>query len=101
MELPAGRGPTLDGARTIIVCNWHDCPFVADVTSRFAEEYGLTARECDVLELVVDGLDVAGIAEALVISTGTVKAHLHGIYKKGGVSGRVELMRAYGAFGRG
>ena len=90
----------MDDARTIIVCNWHDCPFVADATSRFAEAHGLTARERDVLELVVDGLDVAGIAEALVISTGTVKAHLHRIYKKVGVSGRVELMRAYGTFGR-
>ncbi|MBP3893671.1 MAG: helix-turn-helix transcriptional regulator [Atopobiaceae bacterium] len=86
--------------RTIIVCNWHDCPFVADATSRFAEKHGLTSRERDVLELVVDGLDVAGIAEALVISMGTVKAHLHRIYQKAGVSGRAELMRAYAAFGR-
>lgn len=90
----------MDDARTIIVCNWHDCPFVADATSRFSEAHGLTTRERDVLELVVDGLDVAGIAETLVISTGTVKAHLHGIYKKAGVSSRVELMRAFSAFGR-
>ena len=94
------RGPTLDDTRTIIVCNWHDCPFVADATMRFAEAHGLTSRERDVLELVVDGLDVAGIAGRLVISTGTVKAHLHRIYKKVGVSGRTDLMRAYSAFGR-
>ena len=100
MRPPAERDPTLDDARTIIVCNWHDCPFVADATMRFAEAHGLTARERDVLELVVDGLDVAGIAEALVISRGTVKAHLHRIYKKVGVSGRTELMRAYATFGR-
>ena len=96
----AGLGATLDEARTIIVCNWHECPFVTDATTRFAEAHGLTPRERDVLELVVDGLDVAGIAEALVISSGTVKAHLHRIYKKAGVSGRTELMRIYAAFGR-
>lgn len=86
--------------RTIIVCNWHECPFVADATSRFAEAYGLTPREREVLEQVVDGLDVAGIAERLVISPGTVKAHLHRIYKRVNVSSRADLMRAYAAFGR-
>ena len=87
-------------ARTIIVCSWQDCPFVADVTTRFAEEHGLTPREREILVMVVDGLGVAGIADALVISIGTVKAHLHRIYKKVGVSGRAELMRAFSAFGR-
>lgn len=90
----------MDAERTIIVCNWHDCPFVADATSRFAEAHGLSPREREVLVMVVDGLDVAGIAEALVISIGTVKAHLHRIYKKAGVSRRAELMHAYAAFGR-
>lgn len=90
----------MDAGRTIIVCNWHDCPFVTDATSRFAEAHGLSPREREVLVMVIDGLDVAGIAEALVISIGTVKAHLHCIYKKAGVSGRVELMHAYAAFGR-
>lgn len=86
--------------RTIIVCNWRDCPFVADVTTCFAEAQRLTSRETEVLGLVVDGLDVAAIAEKLVISVGTVKAHLHRIYRKCGVSGRSDLMRAFGAFGR-
>ena len=40
----------MDEVRTIIVCNWHECPFVADATSRFAEAYGLTPREREVLE---------------------------------------------------
>lgn len=86
--------------RTIIVCNWRDCPFVADATSRFAETYDLTPREREVLVMVVDGMSVAGIAEELVISPGTVKAHLHRIYRRVGVSGRAELMRAYASFGR-
>lgn len=90
----------MDDARTIIVCSWQDCPFVADATTRFAEDRGLTPRETEVLRLMIDGLDVAAVSERLVISVGTVKAHLHRIYKKCGVNGRSELMRAFGAFGR-
>jgi DNA-binding NarL/FixJ family response regulator len=85
---------------TIIVCSWQDCLFVADATLRFAEAHELSPREIEVLRLVIDGLDIAAISEQLVISNGTVKAHLHRIYKKCGVSGRSGLMRAFGAFGR-
>ena len=100
-EADATSGGSVSDVRTIIVCNWQDCPFVADVTTCFAEAQRLTPRETEVLGLVVDGLDVGAIAERLVISVGTVKAHLHRIYRKCGVSGRSDLMRAFGAFGRG
>ena len=94
-------GGTVGDVHTIIVCSWQDCPFVAEVTTRFAETRRLTPRETEVLRLVIDGLDAAAIAEKLVISMGTVKAHLHRIYRKCGVSGRSDLIRAFGAFGRG
>ena len=94
------RGGDVESNRTIIVCSWQDCPFVADATTRFAEDKGFTPRELEVFELVVDGLVVTEIAERLVISQGTVKAHLHRIYRKAGVSGRTALMRTFAAFGR-
>lgn len=99
-EIGITSGGSVRDARTIIVCSWQDCPFVADVTTCFAETRRLTPRETEVLRLVIDGLDVAAISERLVISVGTVKAHLHRIYRKCGVSGRGDLMRAFGAFGR-
>ena len=86
--------------RTIIVCSWQDCPFVADATTRFAEAHGLTPREREVFALLVDDKDLAEISQELVIASGTVKAHLHRIYHKTGTSGRTELLRAFGAFGR-
>ena len=73
---------------------------MADATTRFAEERGFTRRELEVFELVVDGVDLAGIAERLDISPGTVKAHLHRIYQKSGVTSRTALMREFGQFGR-
>jgi DNA-binding NarL/FixJ family response regulator len=52
----------------------------------------LTAREIEVVRMVARGLRSAGIASELHISEGTVKTHLHRIYEKLGVDGRVNLV---------
>jgi DNA-binding NarL/FixJ family response regulator len=52
----------------------------------------LTAREVQVFRVAVTGADNAAIANRLSISHGTVKMHLHSIYEKFAVAGRVELM---------
>lgn len=59
----------------------------------FAIDRGLTARERDVLRLLMEDKDTQNIASALVISPGTVKSHLHRIYRKAGVTGRDDLIR--------
>lgn len=51
----------------------------------------LTARELELVRLAATGLRNRQIAERLSISESTVKIHLHSIYQKLGVSGRVEL----------
>jgi DNA-binding NarL/FixJ family response regulator len=48
----------------------------------------LTSREREVLDLVAGGATNAAVAEALVVSPGTVKKHLDNIYAKLGVSSR-------------
>ncbi len=50
----------------------------------------LTEREADVLALLAAGLTNPEIAEALVVSAGTVKKHASHIYGKLGVSSRTE-----------
>ena len=52
--------------------------------------YDLTEREMEVLNLVVQGHSNQQIAEALVISIATVKAHISSILSKLGVSSRSE-----------
>lgn len=52
----------------------------------------LTDRELDILRLIVQGLSNPEIAEQLVISVGTVKAHTNRIYGKLGVTNRVEAV---------
>jgi DNA-binding NarL/FixJ family response regulator len=52
----------------------------------------LTPRELEIVRMVSQGLRNRAIAEKLSISEGTVKVHLHNIYEKFGVDGRLELL---------
>jgi DNA-binding NarL/FixJ family response regulator len=52
----------------------------------------LTPRELEIVRMVAHGLRNRAIAERLAISEGTVKVHLHNIYEKLGIDGRLELV---------
>ena len=52
----------------------------------------LTPREIEIVRMVGQGLRNKAIAERLSISEGTVKVHLHNIYEKLKVDGRLELV---------
>jgi DNA-binding NarL/FixJ family response regulator len=52
----------------------------------------LTPRELEIVRMVAQGLRNKAIASRLSISEGTVKVHLHNIYEKFGVDGRLELV---------
>ena len=51
----------------------------------------LTPREIDIVRMAASGLGNREIAEKLFISEGTVKTHLHSVYEKLGLRGRVQL----------
>lgn len=63
-------------------------PASASQRARRQEPGGLTAREVQVLRLVASGGTRKQVAEALVVSEGTVRSHLEHIYSKIGVSNR-------------
>ena len=54
-------------------------------------EPGLTPREGEVADHVAAGLQNKEIAEKLGIADGTVRIHLHNVFKKLGIQNRVEL----------
>ncbi|RIK44547.1 MAG: hypothetical protein DCC55_01935 [Chloroflexi bacterium] len=54
---------------------------------------GLTAREVEVLRLLVQGLTYAQIADKLVVSRRTINAHVSSIYSKLGVNSRAAATR--------
>ena len=63
--------------------------FVGFINRRSAPR--LTPREDEILDLVMRGMKNKQIAEALSITTGTVKVHLMHVFEKTGVKDRFEL----------
>ncbi|ELX8379113.1 helix-turn-helix transcriptional regulator [Providencia vermicola] len=60
---------------------------LADMQTHF----GLTPRECEVVELILEGKGSPQIAESLFISLGTVKNHRKNIYQKLDIRSQAEL----------
>jgi DNA-binding NarL/FixJ family response regulator len=52
----------------------------------------LTARELEVVRAIASGLRNRAIAEQLRVTEGTVKVHLHNIYRKLGLDSRLSLV---------
>lgn len=53
-----------------------------DKTKTANNKYGLTKKELEVLSLIVEGLSNQEIAQRLVVSLSTTKAHVHSILQK-------------------
>jgi len=56
------------------------------------ETVSLTPREREIIRMVAQGLRNREIGQRLFISEGTVKIHLHNVYDKLGLDGRLELL---------
>jgi len=61
----------------------------------------LSARQREILEMVVEGLSNAQIAERLYLSESTIKQHLRGTYKVLGVHNRTEAAKTMRDAARG
>lgn len=71
----------------------HDGAAQGDIAQRAADaRYGLSQRELEVLRLFAQGRSANWIADSLVISKNTVRAHLRAIYTKLDVHSRQELL---------
>lgn len=91
--LTTGRGEPLhvhivplgDGQRAVTVRE------LGTDLDAFRRRYGLSAREAQVAELVLQGFRNRDIATALGITPATAKKHLSRIFEKVGVESRVQL----------
>jgi len=54
--------------------------------------YNLTPRECQIAELICQGLHNGKIAKFLRISPGTVKTHTRNIYRKARVKSKIAML---------
>ena len=69
-----------------------------DRLDRFAQIYGLTTREAEVFAYLAHGRSRPYIADALFVTTGTVKTHTTHIYRKLEVGSKQELIDLYESF---
>jgi DNA-binding CsgD family transcriptional regulator len=58
----------------------------------FSSEHGLSRREHEVLQLLVEGATTIAMADSLGISPHTIRDHLKNLYRKTGTSSRSELL---------
>jgi len=60
---------------------------------------GLSAREMEIMELMIDGKSYKEIESALHISIHTVKSHVYSLYRKMDVTSRHQLIHRIGIYG--
>lgn len=60
--------------------------------SEYASQYGLSIREQEIFQRIIQGMSNAEIATALYITESTVKFHAGNIFKKTGLASRSELI---------
>lgn len=66
-----------------------------EIQKDFSEKYGLSSREEEIVQLVIEGNKNSAIAEKLVISEKTETNHIYNIYKKLEINSRFELICLY------
>lgn len=64
----------------------------------FSAQLGLTKRECEILDLLLNNKTNQEITEELFISLGTAKTHVHNILQKASVTKRAQLTDAFRHF---
>jgi len=68
-----------------------------DAFAACREKYGITAREGEIIRLLIEGKDNKAITGELFISDHTVKNHIHHVYQKLGIKNRVQLIQCFRA----
>ena len=63
-----------------------------DVIEAHFETWGLTPSEQDIATFMVKGLSISEIAALRGSAEGTIKAHMHAIYRKSGTNNRGEVL---------
>lgn len=72
-------------------------PTPVEILRLLGRIYALTARELDLVRLLLAGLDTRSVGDRLHISVHTVQDHLKSVFEKTGIHSRRELLATLGA----
>jgi DNA-binding NarL/FixJ family response regulator len=89
----AARGEATCSARTSAILLRRIAAGPESPVPPWQSERHLTSRECEILQLVGQGLSNQQIARRLFIALSTVKNHMHNILEKLGVHRRTDALR--------
>lgn len=67
----------------------------AEIENKIEERSSLTAREKEILAMLLKGKSNKEISDLMFVSTETVKTHLQNIYRKLGVKSRMEVLAQF------
>lgn len=91
--LPPPGQPGGDGSSPSLAAARDKSPQAA-----FADAFGLTKREMEILDSLGQGMDIADVSLALKISERTVRFHVTGLLKKTSLPSRQRLLNFYAAW---
>lgn len=71
---------------------------ISQIEQAFFSYYHLTQRECEICQHLLEHKNNQEIADCLFLSVGTVKAHIHNIYRKMAIHQREQIYTLFGTF---
>lgn len=92
LEGGAPMSPTI-ASKTLTLLRKKQPVAIVEPTTEPTNDYNLTRREIEILELWVQGKSYQQIADTLYISIGTIRKHIGNIYEKIHVHSRIEALQ--------
>jgi DNA-binding CsgD family transcriptional regulator len=87
----------LEGERDGDVAVTLRAPTPVEILRLLSRIYALSSRECELVRLLLAGLDTRTVGDRLHISAHTVQDHLKSVFGKTGIHSRRELLATLGA----
>ena len=82
----------------IIKTSRNDTHGMPAVNEEYMSRFGITAREKEIITLLLEGNSYKEIGEKLFVSHRTVETHVYNIYRKCSVKNKIELSRQLSSF---
>ncbi len=95
-ELYNGGSPMSSSIARKVVARFHKINSGGETQTTKSQDFSLTSRENEILDLLAQGFRNKEIAEKLFVSVNTIRTHVYNIYEKLHVNSRIEALNKTG-----